>query len=184
MNSQDYNCVIQDSMLKISNIKGFTSTISVNNVSKESVKFTYTLIGNIEFNYTQLMASISDESLYKADEATEIQPKDDYQSFIEKYMDIADGESYIKPYSLVEDEYGNYELTFLIVNKQDNILEIPVLPIKIRDTQNSVIFQDFLPVNIYAIPYKYSVSKVNILRESLISQEFDLSTWDVKFESA
>lgn len=104
-----------------------------------------------------------------------------YQAFIDANMNIMDGESYTKAFSFSKKNEANYELTLITVNKQDMLLEIPVLPIKITDNNGNVIFKDFVNVDINAVPYKFTVNIVDIPTEKFLVKEFDLSTWEVMF---
>lgn len=181
----DYESIVVNSTFKVMRVFNSKETKTMHVTCKDFSSTTINIKSN-QLVCNNSMSTIAYKNLYLAgsepimEQFVEDGPIS-YQAFIDANMNIKDGESYTKAFSFSKKNEANYELTLITVNKQDMLLEIPVLPIKITDNNGNVIFKDFVNVDINAVPYKFAVNIVDIPTEKFLVKEFDLSTWEVMF---
>lgn len=105
-----------------------------------------------------------------------------YFKFISENVNLTQAQSRIIPYELQYKNVSEVSLTLITINKMEKLYNLPIIPIKIKDSNNNLVINDIFTVNIKDKPNKISVYNLDIPINDINATEFDISQWKVEFK--
>ncbi|MGH4139576.1 SLAP domain-containing protein [Clostridium sp.] len=102
--------------------------------------------------------------------------------FSEKEIVEIKGFSRMFPFSVETTNSGDLKVMLLMYNGNKSEMAVDKFPFKLKDAKNKVLTAGLIDINKTISPYKIVICEVQIEKELLSEQPWDLTTWTVTFE--